>query len=556
VLEDVVVEVRDADLHRLGILLPEHRRLRGAPVVNAPGEWSLTIPADHRLAGALAAPGAGIIVTGPDDVWWSGPVTKPALDAGASDPNGTLTVTGLTDDVVLADATAWPEPSNGDVATQATAYDTQSGPAETLMRHYVAANIGPAAPPARRGRLASLLTLEAVDEGRGGASAKSARFDNLAELLREIALPAGLVFRVVQRGEVLVFEVREPTDRTALIRLDVRNGGIASQAVATSPPGVTRVIVAGQGEGEARTLLAVTDATAAEAETAWGRVLEQFKDQRQTDDPAELLQAGTEALAEAGFTATDVAVVPGEATRRVYGVDWHLGDRVTVVVQGQETSTTVTGALVLDDNAGLRVGMSLGDVSGFTPTAALTARVDDTARRVSALERTVDPAAEPPPPPPISPPTGSIIMHGAAAAPSGWLRCDGSAVSRTTYAELFAVIGTAYGVGDGGTTFNLPDLVSRFPRGATAPGSTGGAATHVHGLTTAVADLRLFGGGTSVFGRNRTSPSTRTMDRTFTSAAPMTNDTFASAAGVALTGETDSASSLPPYASVVYIIRT
>ena len=62
-------------------------------------------------------------------------------------------------------------------------------------------------------------------------------------------------------------------------------------------------------------------------------------------------------------------------------------------------------------------------------------------------------------------PTGSIIMYGAATAPTGWLECDGSAVSRTTYADLFAVIGTTFGEGDGSTTFNLPDLRGEFVRG-------------------------------------------------------------------------------------------
>jgi microcystin-dependent protein len=62
-------------------------------------------------------------------------------------------------------------------------------------------------------------------------------------------------------------------------------------------------------------------------------------------------------------------------------------------------------------------------------------------------------------------PVGSITMHGANAAPSGWLECDGAAVSRATYAGLFAAIGTVFGVGDGTTTFNVPDLRGEFVRG-------------------------------------------------------------------------------------------
>jgi len=60
---------------------------------------------------------------------------------------------------------------------------------------------------------------------------------------------------------------------------------------------------------------------------------------------------------------------------------------------------------------------------------------------------------------------GAITMYGAATAPTGWLLCNGAAVSRTTYAALFAVIGTTYGTGDGSTTFNVPDMRGAFPRG-------------------------------------------------------------------------------------------
>jgi hypothetical protein len=53
-------------------------------------------------------------------------------------------------------------------------------------------------------------------------------------------------------------------------------------------------------------------------------------------------------------------------------------------------------------------------------------------------------------------PTGEGIRHFLATVPEGFLSCDGSAVSRTTYATLFSAIGTVYGVGDGSTTFNVP----------------------------------------------------------------------------------------------------
>lgn len=66
---------------------------------------------------------------------------------------------------------------------------------------------------------------------------------------------------------------------------------------------------------------------------------------------------------------------------------------------------------------------------------------------------------------PIGKRVGEIIMWSQNAAPSYALHCDGTAVSRTTYAELFAIIGTDYGTGDGSTTFNLPDMEGEFVRG-------------------------------------------------------------------------------------------
>lgn len=62
-------------------------------------------------------------------------------------------------------------------------------------------------------------------------------------------------------------------------------------------------------------------------------------------------------------------------------------------------------------------------------------------------------------------PIGMISPFGGSTAPAGWLICDGSAISRTNYAKLFSVIGTAFGSGDGSTTFNLPDLSGKTTMG-------------------------------------------------------------------------------------------
>lgn len=72
-------------------------------------------------------------------------------------------------------------------------------------------------------------------------------------------------------------------------------------------------------------------------------------------------------------------------------------------------------------------------------------------------------------------PVGAIISYGGSTAPSGWLLCQGQAVSRTTYADLFKAIGTAFGSGDGSTTFNVPDLREATTKGV---GLSGKSSSH------------------------------------------------------------------------------
>ena len=68
-------------------------------------------------------------------------------------------------------------------------------------------------------------------------------------------------------------------------------------------------------------------------------------------------------------------------------------------------------------------------------------------------------------------PIGTIIAYSSSTAPDGYLKCEGQAISRTDYSQLFAAIGTTYGVGDGSTTFNLPDLTDKFLKGSTTAGT-------------------------------------------------------------------------------------
>lgn len=87
----------------------------------------------------------------------------------------------------------------------------------------------------------------------------------------------------------------------------------------------------------------------------------------------------------------------------------------------------------------------------------------------------------------ITLPAGLVLDYAGTSAPTGWLVCNGQAISRSTYSNLFTAIGTSFGVGDGSTTFNLPDLRGRTTIGVgqgsgltnRTIGQSVGAETHV-----------------------------------------------------------------------------
>src|SRR5690554_6904272 len=159
---------------------------------------------------------------------------------------------------------------------------------------------------------------------------------------------------------------------------------------------------------------------------------------------------------------------------------------------------------------------------------------------------------------------GTIVAYGGTTAPDGWLLCDGSAVSRSEYPRLFAVIGTAFGAGDGSTTFNLPDLQQRFPlgKGSSGTGSqlgeTGGSIDHQHGLENPNSAARLWWGASSgpVRLTRRTSgvPAwTSNVATTQNMSSLAADSTSGLAGGVALIGDTEAAN--PPYVTVNFIIK-
>ncbi len=160
-------------------------------------------------------------------------------------------------------------------------------------------------------------------------------------------------------------------------------------------------------------------------------------------------------------------------------------------------------------------------------------------------------------------PVGTVVSTALTTAPSGWLICDGSAVSRTTYPDLFAGIGTTYGAGDESTTFNLPDLRQRFPLGkansgtGATLGSTGGTIdyTHSHSLSDAgQAQITMSETGFIGMRRVNTSPS---WTQNYMTNVSVTASSPTRSSGAALAGQTDDTSTAynPPFISLNYMIK-
>ena len=160
-------------------------------------------------------------------------------------------------------------------------------------------------------------------------------------------------------------------------------------------------------------------------------------------------------------------------------------------------------------------------------------------------------------------PAGFVTWSASNVFPSGrWLAADGSAVSRTTYAELFAAIGTTYGVGDGSTTFNVPNLQGRLVIGVgtDALGATGGSRNaitvshthpgfdHVHGLNVDYTFNTTHGhnGGGIAEGPN---------PRDGDASPPITTGSDGAAYTTGSTGSSGTNANLPPFIALWAYIR-
>lgn len=155
------------------------------------------------------------------------------------------------------------------------------------------------------------------------------------------------------------------------------------------------------------------------------------------------------------------STVIGNTTAGGTGVTIPAGETMTVVTDG---GTAIAGTGFTQQNTAFR------DVHLLGTSTAPTATSGDNSTQIATTAFVQINGT----------PTGGLMLWPTASPPANWLICNGTAVSRSTYATLFAVVGTTFGVGNGSTTFNLPNYTDRMPIGAGSTysvNSQGGAAS-------------------------------------------------------------------------------
>ena len=309
--------------------------------------------------------GQRVVIWEGDTQVLAGPVTgvSKSYSAGVRE----VTLSGSSDMLWLSQRITYPNPAAHPESQTTDAYYKRSGNAETLIRDMVRLNLGPDARTERRAPL-----VMAANGNRGGQVSLNSRFKNVLEEAHSLALVGNVTFQTRQDGESTRFEFRDQRDLTRHIRLSPMNGGVTDYDLEESAPTTTSVLSAGQGEGEARTIKLVTG-----NQDEWGVYAEEFRDRRDTDDLAELIQAGEERIEEGQATAS-VALTIGDTARWRFGDSFGLGDTITVNLGDDGTIQDLVQVAELEWSA-----------SGRTTklTVGPTLEEEDAPRWVSAFDR-------------------------------------------------------------------------------------------------------------------------------------------------------------------------
>ena len=181
---------------------------------------------------------------------------------------------------------------------------------------------------------------------------------------------------------------------------------------------------------------------------------------------------GKQDVVVANASDSDISVLLGNGDGTFARTDVVVGNNPASVAIG-DLNNDGDQDVVVANKSDNDISVLLGNGDGTF--ARTDVAVGNTPRSVAIGDLGVDLTPE------VEVPIGTVLPFAGSTAPTGFMIADGFAISRATFSELFGIIRTIYGVGDGSTTFNLPDLRDTFIRGTTVnSGVTGGTASHNH----------------------------------------------------------------------------
>lgn len=320
----------------------------------------MVVSALHPRIGDLMEPGARVWIRYRGDHLMSGPVRLRQAHGPTSSAAFTFQVTD--DWFLFSRLLAWPTPG-ADLASQTSEQDVRSGPAESVLKGYVSANVGRSSPPVTVGS----------DLGRGDTISLALRFKPLTDQVIPAVDAAGIGTVVAQAGAGLVMDVYETRTYPRTLTEDSRT--VVDWDLSHADPEATQLVVGGQGEGTARLLVLVPDPV---NEALYGYSIEAFKDDTSVTTTDALTASGNRTLTEQGpSSGMSVALSETSAFRYdptgVNGV--RVGDILPIQVGPTLTVTDVLRQCTLTWSAdnGFTVTPQVGERKGDTTLALKTA---------------------------------------------------------------------------------------------------------------------------------------------------------------------------------------
>ena len=282
--------------------------------------------------------------------------TPSTLGRSSNDGAQTLDLSGSDDMVWLRDMITLPNPSAAADQQDQDAYYKASGGGAPLVYDLVRRLVGQDA----RAEFKRPLIVENPAVSAGKTLSLNTRFKTVLEEVQSLAQQSSSVVSLRQDdvAKSTVMSIGKGRDLSRVIRMTEINGGIGGWDLSEEAPTVTSVLVAGQGEGTARTLKLVNGNS-----NEWGFRGLQFQDRRDTDAADELILAGEETLDE-GRAKASISVEINETPAKRFGRDFGLGDTITVqLASGVLVTDVVQTAEISWGSTGREVKLTIGPVA-------------------------------------------------------------------------------------------------------------------------------------------------------------------------------------------------